>query len=60
MISLEKCTKILNKGGRNFDKDEIVLIRDFLYKMGGLVYEVHKAGHNKSVPPCRVTPRRKA
>jgi hypothetical protein len=59
MISLDKCAKILNKGGKNFDKDEIELIRDFLYKMGGLVYEVYKANQKEGIPPQKRTPQRR-
>jgi hypothetical protein len=33
MLSLNECTKILNKKSKKYKKEEIELIRDLLYKL---------------------------
>ena len=39
-ISLSKCKSILQKGGSVYTDDEILEIRDFLYKLAEMDYEV--------------------
>lgn len=40
MLSLTKCSDILNSSRIEFNEAEVKLIRDFLYKIGGLGYEL--------------------
>jgi hypothetical protein len=42
MLSLEKCKKVLLKNGGNYTDEEIIKIRDFLYKMVHLELELLK------------------
>lgn len=39
-ISLSKCKSILEKDGSKYSNEEILEIREFLYKMADLDYEV--------------------
>ena len=39
MITLEQCKKILNKGERKHSKEEIRLIREYLYFIGQIEIE---------------------
>ena len=39
MIALDKCEKILNKGEKKYNQDEIKQIRDYLYLMASLQME---------------------
>lgn len=39
MITLEYCEKILNKGARKYNKEEIRQIRDYLYFIGQIQIE---------------------
>lgn len=32
MITLEKCAEVLNSNGRNYSKEEVKEVREFLYK----------------------------
>ena len=36
MITIEQCNKILNKGERKYEDDEIRLIREYLYQLANL------------------------
>ena len=40
MITLENCKKILNRGERKYKDEEIKMIREYLYIIGGLQLEV--------------------
>ena len=39
-ISLSKCKSVLEKDGSKYSNEEILEIREFLYKMADLDYEV--------------------
>ncbi len=39
-ISLSTCKKILNKYGSNYSDEQVLAIRDFLYEVGQIDYEV--------------------
>ena len=39
MITLENCEKILNKGTRKYNKEDIRLIREYLYFIGQIQIE---------------------
>ena len=41
MIALENCKKILNKGERKYKDEEIKIIREYLYFIGGLQLEIN-------------------
>jgi len=41
MITLEQCKKILNTGERKYKDEEIKMIREYLYFIGGLQLEVN-------------------
>lgn len=45
-LSLEKCKAILNKNGLAYTDEEVLLIREFLYKMAAIVWDDFQA-HNK-------------
>lgn len=40
MITLEQCKKILNGKERKYKDDEIKIIREYLYLIGGLQLEI--------------------
>lgn len=42
MLTLEMCTKTLNKGKRKYTNDEVKQIRDYLYFLAGLQIELEK------------------
>lgn len=39
MLSIEQCSKTLNKKKKRFTETEIIKIREFLYKMARIVVE---------------------
>lgn len=39
MLSIEQCSKTLNKNKKRFTETEIIKIRDFLYKISRIVVE---------------------
>jgi hypothetical protein len=39
MLSIEQCSKTLNKNEKRFTETEIIKIREFLYKMARIVVE---------------------
>ena len=41
MITLEQCKKILNTGERKYKDEEIKMIREYLYFIGGLQLEAN-------------------
>ena len=42
MIPIEKCKEILNNGERKYTDEEIIKIRNLLYQLGYLDYEIFK------------------
>jgi hypothetical protein len=48
MLSLNECSKVLNKSEKGYNDDEVKLIRDFLYKIGELGYNLFKVMSNKT------------
>lgn len=42
MLSLKQCKAILNAGPRRYEDDEVRAIRDFLYALGHLDYDLFK------------------
>lgn len=49
MLSLNECSKVLNKSEKGYNDDEVKLVRDFLYKIGELGYNVFKVMSNKTI-----------
>ena len=47
MLSITKCKKILNKKGISYTDDEIIMIRNVLYKLGEVVYKIQKKSASK-------------
>ena len=47
MKSLTKCKKTINKSKTKYNDDQVKQIRDFLYKIGELGYEVFKLENAK-------------
>ncbi len=42
MLTIEKCSKTLNKNEKNrFTEKEVTIIRDFLYRMARIVIETN-------------------
>jgi hypothetical protein len=39
MLTINQCDKTLNKKKKKFTKDEVIKIREFLYKMARIVVE---------------------
>ena len=46
-LSIEKCTKILNKGDREYSEEEVKKIREFLYQLATLQVENFKESQYK-------------
>jgi hypothetical protein len=46
-ISLKKCKDILNKKGDKYSDEEIIAIRDYLYDMAQIDYEIFIYNQNK-------------
>ncbi len=42
MLSITKCKKILNKNGINYTDEEIIKIREVLYKLAEIEYQSYK------------------
>lgn len=42
MVTLDTCKKIVEKGGQQFSDDQIVKIRDFLYSLASLDYQLYQ------------------
>jgi hypothetical protein len=42
MISIKKCSKILNTNSKKYAEEEIKKIRDFLYILAALEYQLNK------------------
>lgn len=53
MVSLEQCREILEKGGHQYSDEQIVKVRDFLYKMASIDYRLFKltSHHEKNCHP---------
>jgi hypothetical protein len=41
-LSLEECSKILNKDGSNYTKEEVARCRDFIYNLVEIFNELQK------------------
>ena len=39
MLSIEKCSKILNKNGRNYTQEQVKDVREKLYQLTEIIYE---------------------
>jgi hypothetical protein len=51
-LSLEKCKEVLNCGEKQYTNEEVILIRDFLYKFAAFEIENYQ---NKFIKqPCEV------
>jgi|LNFM01.1.fsa_nt_gb hypothetical protein len=50
MVSLERCRELAKKYGNNYTDEELLKIRDFLYKMAAIEYKIYqrKKDENKS------------
>lgn len=42
MLSITKCKKILNRKGISYTDEEIIMIRNVLYKLAEVVHELQK------------------
>jgi uncharacterized protein YpuA (DUF1002 family) len=42
MLNLEKCKKILQQNGKHYTDEEVKQIRNLLYKIGNLDYQIFK------------------
>ncbi len=55
LISIEHARKVLNKYGKTYTDEQIIRIREVLYKLGKLDYilfkELIKNGRNKATQP---------
>ena len=40
MLSIERCKQILNSQSRQYSNDEIKIIRDFLYSLANIEYQL--------------------
>lgn len=50
MLSNKECKKILNRNGRSYTDEEIVSIKEALYKLAEIMWRSHKE-KNKSTNP---------
>jgi hypothetical protein len=41
MLSIKKCDEILNKNEKKYTLDQVEKIRDYLYQIAGIIYEVN-------------------
>ena len=42
MLNLEKCKKTLQQNGQTYTDEQVKQIRDLLYKIGNLDYQIYK------------------
>lgn len=47
MLSITKCKKILNKNGISYTDEEIINIRNVLYKFAEVVHNIKESSTNK-------------
>lgn len=45
MLSIDKCKTILQKDGQKYTDEEVKQIRDLLYKIGQLDYQIFKTSN---------------
>ena len=45
MLSIEKCSKILNKNERKYSQQQVVEIRDLLLQLAEIMYESKLSNH---------------
>jgi hypothetical protein len=43
MLNLEKCKKTLQQNGQTYTDEQVKQIRDLLYKLGNLDYQIYKS-----------------
>mgnify|MGYP000375850961 CR=1 FL=1 len=48
MLSLEKCSEVLNSKERKFTKEQVKLIRAAMYQIAGVMLEIKKDENDKS------------
>ena len=46
MINEKECTRILNQGEEKFTKEEVKLIREFLFQLATIQYEHYNENRN--------------
>jgi len=52
MIPIEKCRAIMNRGGLHYTDDELIIMRNFLYRLAGIMtscYDRMKANEAKVI-----------
>lgn len=54
MLNLEKCKKILEEKGNKYTEQEIKKLRDLLYKIGYLDYEMYYCKKNTNDEKCNL------
>ena len=47
MLNLEKCKRILQEGGKTYTDEEVKQIRQLLYKLGNLDYQLFSTTKTK-------------
>ena len=47
MLSLDNCKKILNRSGKQYSEEEVKRIRDLLYKLARLEFNIYKKKENE-------------
>jgi hypothetical protein len=47
-LSLSECKRLLDKSGISYTEKEIKLIRDFLYRIGEIGYQIYMESHTNS------------
>jgi len=52
VITLEQCGKTLNQNGKHYNNEEIKMIRDYLYFIGGLELELDNNNKNLESHEC--------
>lgn len=57
MLSLEKCKSIVKKHGYNYTDEQIVLIRDLLYKLAAVEFKVYQRRKNENEESDHLHPR---
>jgi hypothetical protein len=51
MLSIERSKAILNKGDRKYSDEEVKRLRDLLYQLAELEYEIFANSNNTPVKP---------
>lgn len=53
MLSITKCKRILNRNGICYTDEEIILVRDTLYKLAQVMLEDYNDKQNKNIKANR-------